>query len=159
MIAAKIAASALRIDRVDPGDGVLEGTLRLPVNVYELVERVKSYRLAVDQRARDRDQPKLDPRDEAGQAESADRGAKELAVLIARALPPRSVRPVELEPRDPGAECAPNMMVLAVDVIRHGAAKTDELCARRHGEKPAAGNGELRNGAKRRARLGAQDAG
>ena len=98
----------------------------------KLVDVVDPPVLLPDPLRRDPPQPELHFEDMAGQAHPADRGAKEVRVLLGRAVEHPAIGDPHLEGGDVVAEVAVFVLVLSVDIRGDHPAQGDELRARGH---------------------------
>ena len=94
--------------------------------------------------ASDGDQLQLDPFDHPGQSKPADGGAEELRFQFGGQGEATAVAALKPDRDDAGAKSARAVMVLAVNVVGHGAAERYEAGSRRRRQKPAVRHDELK---------------
>ena len=138
---------------IDPGDRVGPIAARLR-GAEEAVEVAQAFGLDDEVGRGDPRELQIDPDDDAGQPEAADRRAEKLGTVSGADLDGGAVAPEQSEPQDVAAEGAGAVMVLAVDVVRDRAPERHEFGAGRHRHEPAARYGERQQRPDRQARLG-----
>ena len=146
-----------RRQAVDPRHRVLELLVRLAGDREELRQVPDDEGLGVDGRGDDGAKAERSPQDEAGEPQPAHRGLEEVAVLPERAGEPLPVGAKQLERLHVRTERPVPVVVLAVDVVRDGAADRDLLRAGHHRQEEPARDDEPEDLAQRDPRLAGEE--
>ena len=149
--ASKVTA---RRDAVDPGDGVLAG--RPLRKCKELIDPMKLFPAIFNPAGNNGSQVNLRPGDQAGEPHAADGRGEPFSIFDRTTDEPRPVGSNQFEADHMTPESPGHVMILAVNIVRDGAAHSYVFRTRSYRQKEPAWNRKVQDLLQRRSCLAAQ---